>query len=166
MSDVETLLSVDAGRVPPTAVVFLARDPEAPNRKLFALLAVIGAAMAVGSALVGAHHAMVALLVLTASTLALMATPTAPEPAEAATKRPTLVVTPHGMIVRDESGLRSWRFDELAEVRSFLYDQRVGMLIVRHDGSRDFLDNLSFERGERLRGLIAPHIKKLPPQRT
>jgi hypothetical protein len=166
MSDVETLLSVDAGRVPKAAVVFLARDPEAPNRKLFALLAVICSGTAVSSALMGVDRAMIALLVLTGATLVLMAMPTAPEPDDAATKRPTLVVTAAGMIVRDETGLRSWRFDELSEVRSFLCDQRVGMLIVRHDGSRDFLDNLSFERGERLRELIAPHIKKLPPQQA
>lgn len=162
MTDVETLLSVDAGRVPPTAVVFQARDPEAPNRRLFALLSAIVIAMAIGSALTGIDRAMVALLVLTAATLVLMATPTAPEPEEARSKRPTLVVTPQGMIVRDESGLRSWRFEDLSEVRSFLYDQRIGMLIVRRDGSRDFLDNLSFERGERLRDLIAPHITKQP----
>jgi len=34
MSEVEALLSVDAGRVPPGAVVFRARDPDAEVRRL------------------------------------------------------------------------------------------------------------------------------------
>ena len=40
MSEVETLLCVDAGKVPPGATVFRVRDPEAPTRRLYAMLAI------------------------------------------------------------------------------------------------------------------------------
>src|SRR5437762_8694867 len=50
MSEVEVLLSVDAGRVPPGTVVFLARDPEAPARILRAVLALSLSLAAVGCA--------------------------------------------------------------------------------------------------------------------
>ena len=41
MSDVEALLSVDAGRVPPGTVAFFARDPERTKRRILAVLAVL-----------------------------------------------------------------------------------------------------------------------------
>ena len=40
MSEVEALLNVDAGRIPPGAVVFRARDPESEVRRLRTVLAV------------------------------------------------------------------------------------------------------------------------------
>jgi hypothetical protein len=159
MSEIETLLSVDAGRLPPSTVVFFARDPEAPNRRMLAAMAIMGATLAVGAAWMGVDRAMVALLALTTAALSVWATPTAPDPEDVPIKRPTMVVTPHAIIVRDDDGLRTWRFEELKEVRSFLHEHRLGILLVRRDGSRDFLDHMSFERGERLRELIAPRLQ-------
>jgi hypothetical protein len=69
------------------------------------------------------------------------------------------VVTPRGMIVRDDEGLRTWRFDELAEVVPYLHANGEGLLLVRRDGKREFLDNRLFRRGEHLPELIGRHLK-------
>ena len=49
----------------------------------------------------------VAMMVLTTAMLTLSATRTAPEPEEERQKRPTIVLTQTGMIVRDANGLRT-----------------------------------------------------------
>ena len=68
-------------------------------------------------------------------------------------------MTANGVIVRDGSGLRSWSFDDLVEVRPFLHQQRIGLLFAKRDGSREFLDTLSFERGEKANELIGRRLK-------
>jgi hypothetical protein len=159
MSEVEVLLSVDAGRIPPGTVVFQARDPDAPARIMRAVLAVARAITAVGCSLSGAARELVALLALATGVAAITATPTDSETPEPPSKRPMVLLTPDGMIVRDCWGLRTWRWGELKEVRPFLHEQRVGLLFVRRDGSRDFVDNSFFERGERLGELIGRHLE-------
>jgi hypothetical protein len=166
MSDVEALLSIDAGKVPPGTVAFFARDPEAAQRRMFAVLALLvgGSAIVVGACLmtgvlVGLHRLPVALLALAGIGLTLAALPPERDPGNARHKKPALVLTPTGMIMRDGSGLRSWSFDQLAEVRPYLHHQRVGLLITRRDGSRDFVDTLSFERGDKVRELIGRRLK-------
>jgi hypothetical protein len=168
MSDVEALLSIDAGKVPPGTVAFFARDPEAAQRRMFAVLAILvgGAAVAVGACvlagvLVGVHRVPVALLALAAIGLVIAALPPERDASVSRFKKPALVLTPTGMIVRDACGLRSWSFDQLSDVRPFLHHQRVGLLITQRDGSRDFVDTLSFERGEKVRELIG---RRLIPQ--
>jgi hypothetical protein len=158
MSEVEALLSVDAGRVPPGAVVFPAADPEAPTRRLYAFLALAVGGFAVGCGVHAVGAEAVALLVTAAAIFAVLALPPSPEPEEARNKRPTLVVTTSGIIVRDESGLRTWRFDELASVRPYSHAGGEGLLLVRHDGSREFLDSLCFRRGEFLGEVIRQHV--------
>ena len=166
MSDVEALLSVDKGRVPPGMVAFFARDPEASQRRMFAVLAILvgSAAIVVGAcvlsgAVVGLHRLPVALLALAAIGLALAALPPERDPVTARYKKPALVLTPTGMILRDGSGLRSWSFDQLAEVRPHLHHQRIGLLITLRDGSRDFVDTLSFERGDKVREILGRRLK-------
>ncbi len=166
MSDVQALLSVDAGKLPPGTVAFFARDPEAAKRRMFAVLAILvgGSAIGVGICLatgvvVGLHRLPVAILGLAGIALWLAALPPERDPATAHHKKPALVLTPTGMIMRDGSGLRSWSFDQLADVRPYLHHQRVGLLITQRDGSRDFVDTLSFERGDKVRELLGRRLK-------
>ncbi len=159
MSDVEALLSVDAGRVPPGTVAFFARDPEAPKRRFFFVLAVLVAGAAVASAIAGLSRPPIAILALAAIALFVQSLPPEQDPEVKRQKRPTLVVTQNGMIVRDGWGLRSWSFDELEDVRPFLHQQRIGLLIAKRDGSRQFVDTLSFERGEKVNELIGRRLK-------
>jgi hypothetical protein len=159
MSDVEALLSVDAGRVPPGTVAFFARDPEATQRRILAVLAVLGGAATAASLLAGLGRPGVALLALGTIALFIMALPPERDPALEGHKRPTLVLTSNGMIVRDACGLRSWSYDDLANVRPYLHQQRIGLLIVKRDGSRQFVDTLSFKRGEKVNELIGRRLK-------
>ena len=132
MSEVEALLSVDAGRVPPGAVVFRARDPDAEVRRLRMVLAV-------------------------------SATRTEPEGEEARHKRPAMVLTTTGIIVRDASGLRSWQYEDIADVRTCVCQGQIGIVVVLTTGAMHFIDNLSFARGEHVGGLIRRHLQ---PRRT
>jgi hypothetical protein len=160
VTEVEALLSADAGRSVPGTVVFRARDLDAPTRRARAITALVIAGIAIVCALAGADLDLVAVLSLLAGLMGVLATPTEREPAEVRIKQPTLVVTAEGMIVRDHWGLRSWRFEDLLEVRPYLDDRRVGLVIVARDGSRHFVDNLAFERGEDLAELIGRHLRR------
>jgi hypothetical protein len=159
MSEVEVLLSVDAGRIPPDTVVFFAADPEAPVRHMYSFLAAVGAMGALGVAFSGVGREAVVLLAIITGVMVVLALPTQPEPEEARNKRPTLVVTPRGVIVRDGGGLRTWRFDELAQVLPCHHLDGDGLLLVGTDGSRQFLDCLVFRRGEHLGEVIGRHMK-------
>jgi hypothetical protein len=159
MSEVETLLSVDAGRVPAGAVVFRARDPEAEVRRVRTVLAVSAGIVTVVLAAVGATREPIAMLVLTTAMLAISATRTALEPEEARQKRPTMVLTATGMIVRDASGLRSWQYEEIADVRTCVCQGQLGMVIALRNGQMHFLDNLLFARGEHVSVLIRRHLQ-------
>jgi len=159
MSEVEALLCADAGNVPPGAMVFRVRDPEAPTRRLYALLAISVVALAIGCAMTGAGRTPVALLLLAAGMLGVWSFPNELEAAAKRDKQPTLVVTQTGMIVRDAHGLRSWQFEDLVDVRPFVYEGRVGLLVVDTEGRRDFVDHLLFQRGEDLREIICGHLK-------
>jgi hypothetical protein len=159
MSEVEVLLSVDAGRVPPDTMVFFAADPETPIRRMYAFLAITGALGALGVALSAVGVEAVVLLAIITAVMVVLALPTRPEPEDARNKRPTLVVTPRGVIVRDDGGLRTWRFDELAQVLPCHHARGDGLLLVGTDGSRQFLDCLVFRQGYRLREIIGRHMK-------
>ena len=163
MSEVEALLSVDAGHVPPGAVVFRARDPDAEVRRLRTVLAVGAGMLTVGLAIAGVSREPIGMLVLTTAMLALSATRTEPQGEEARNKRPTMVLTTTGIIVRDASGLRSWQYDEIADVRTCVCQGQIGIMVVLATGAMHFIDNLSFARGEHVGGLIRRHLQ---PRRT
>jgi hypothetical protein len=163
MSEVEALLSVDAGRVPAGAVVFRARDPEAEVRRLRTVLAVGAGLVTVGLAIAGVSREPIAMLVLTTAMLGLSATRTEPAGEEARHKRPTMVLTTTGMIVRDANGLRSWQYDEITDVRTCVCQGQIGIVVVLSNGAMHFVDNLSFARGEHVGGLIRRHLQ---PRRT
>jgi hypothetical protein len=159
MSDVEALLSVDAGRVPPGTVAFFARDPERTKRRALAVFTVLMGTAMVAGLIGGLSRTPIALLALATIGLFVMALPPERDPETAGHKRATLVLTSNGMIVRDNSGLRSWSFDDLVDVRPFLHQQRIGLLIARRDGGREFVDTLLFKRGEKVNELIGRRLK-------
>jgi hypothetical protein len=158
MSQVQALLSIDAGRVPPGAIAFFPRDPEAIHRRICGVMAILveGGAFA----LFAAHVAgpAVPLLALIGFALTVGAFPTAPDPGSQTAKRPTLVLTQEGLIVRDAEGLRSWYFDDLADVRPYLHYRSVGLLVVSKNGKRDFIDTTFFERGDKVSELIGRRL--------
>jgi hypothetical protein len=160
MSQVETLLSVDAGRVPPGTLAFFPRDQGAGARRLFALVALALDGVALSLILRGGGHAPgAALLALIGVALSLGAIPTTPDVAEPVVKRPTLVVTPEGLIVRDAAGLRSWQFEDLVEVRRYNHQMSLGILLIRKDGRSEFVDTQLFHRGDKVRDLIHHRFK-------
>jgi hypothetical protein len=163
MSEVETLLSVDAGTVPAGVVVFHARDPEAEVRRLRKVLAVGAGLVTVALAIAGATREPVAMLVLTTAMLAISSTRTEPSAEEARLKRPVMVLSGTGMIVRDSNGLRSWQYEEISDVRSCVCQGQVGMVVALRNGQLHFVDNLLFNRGEH----VSSHIRRhLAPRRT
>jgi hypothetical protein len=159
MSEVEALLNVDAGRVPPGAIAFFPRDPEALQRRVCTFFAIVALAAGVGLALGTHSRAGVALLALVGVAFAVGALPTRPDVDEQPTKRPTLLLTAEGLIVRDDCGLRTWSFDDLADVRPYMHLRTLGLLVVRKDGKRDFIDTMAFERGDRVPELIGRRLK-------
>ena len=164
MTEVEALLSVDAGHVPEGAEAFFPADPEVPRRRLCLVLAVSALGVAIAFATTGADKAAVALMVIAAGVLGVMSSRTLPdEDEEPRNKRPTLVITPTGLIIRDHEGLRTWRFTDVEEVRTYVHDHRVGLLVVRHDGRSDFIDCHTYQRGERVRELVR---RRLQPDMT
>src|SRR4051795_9685807 len=96
MSEVEVLLSVDAGGVPPDAVVFPAADPEAITRRLHAVFAGLCALALIGCIMSGVGRELVALLALIAGIFVVLATPTDAEPDEP--KKSTRLNSSHTLI--------------------------------------------------------------------
>jgi hypothetical protein len=158
MSSVEALLSVDAGRVPPGTIAFFQRDPDGPRRRSCAWLAIIIDGFALALVIAGVSKMGAALLALSGVALALGAIPTKSEE-DRPRKPPTLVVTPEGIVVRDENGMRYWHFDDLADAKPYADQTTSGLLIVRKNGKRDFVDTTLFERGEKVRDAIGHWLK-------
>jgi len=152
-------LSVDAGKVPPGVVAFFARDPDASKRRALAVFAGLLAIATAAAYFGGLTRPPIALLALATLVFTIQALPPERDPETARYKRPTLIVTGNGVMVRDGSGLRSWTFDDLVDVRPYLHQQRIGLLLAKRDGSREFVDTLSFERGEKVPELIGRRLK-------
>jgi len=163
MSEVETLLAVDRGEIPPGTEAFFPRDHEAPIRRLRATLAVLAALLAGACFLAGAGRIPVSLLLMASAMLGITASRTVGEDEDPRAKRATMVMTPTGLIIRDQYGLRTWSFDQLADVVPIAYQQRIGILMVKRDGSRDVIDNLAFARGEGLREKLRTRIRTNRP---
>ena len=162
MSEIEALLSVDAGRLPPATVAFFARDAEAGERLTYAILGAMTSAVAVVCGVLGGPDLVCALLILTAAMFTIVATPTLKEESEEDTrpvKRHVMVVTQEGLIVRDAWGLRSWRFEDLADIAASSYEHRPYMVLIQRDGTRHALDYLSFQRPEQLRKVIDRQLR-------
>lgn len=154
MTDIEALLSVDAGRVPEGAVAFFTRDPEIGQRRLCAVTSGLLAIGAIACGFMGAGLISVAMLALGAGVFAVLATPTISDE-ERPVKRQVVVVTPTGIIMRDAQGLRSWTFEDLTDSSSWIHADRVDLLLVRRDGTRIFIDCHGFDRGDKLPDVIS-----------
>jgi hypothetical protein len=165
MSEIEALLAVDAGHTPPATMAFMAffaRDAEASERLTYAILGAMTAFAALASGLLGGPDLVGALLILTAAMFTIVATPTIKNEHEEDTrpiKRHVMVVTTEAIIVRDAWGLRSWRFEDLAEIAASSYDHRPYMVLIKRDGSRHALDYLNFQRPEQLRQTIDRQLR-------
>ena len=158
MTDIEVLLSVDAGRIPEGTNAFFVRDRDRTLRRCWAALSIAIMAGAVVGGFVGAGYTWVAVLVLVGGMFAVMATPTLSDDPYPEIKRQVLVVTPHAILMRDEQGLRTWTFEDLADASSTRYADRCDLLLVRRDGGRVFIDCQNFHRGERLPDVIAKRL--------
>jgi hypothetical protein len=154
MTEVEALLSVDAGRVPAGVVAFRPRDRAAVTRRFRIGLAVACALAAAAAAVAGVGRELIALLVIGAGIFGVLASPDEQDEVEAPSKAPALLLTPTGLIVRDPFGLRTWRYSELLEIRQVCSRGESGLLIIGRDNSSDFVDTGEFERGESLWGLL------------
>ena len=164
MTDIEVLLSVDAGRIPPGAVAFFVGDADVAERRTYAvlsLLSVVAAAVCVG---LGAGSALVMLLVLAAAALALFATPTLREDQDPRTQRPVIVITPEAIVMRDECGLKVWRFEDLSSVAAAVHDHRPQLVLQSRDGKRYAVDCLRFQHGERVREVVDQRLQSLRAQ--
>jgi len=154
MTDIEALLSVDAGQVPEGAVAFFTRDPERGQRRLYIVTAALLLLGALGCAIAGTGFAATAVLFLGSGIFGVLATPTLKDDVRPI-KRQVVLVTPNGIIMRDAQGLRSWTFEDLTDSSSWVHADRVDLLLVRRDGSRIFIDCHGFDRGERLPDVIS-----------
>jgi hypothetical protein len=159
MSEVEALLSVDANRVPRGTIVFFQRDPEAPLRRSCGWLAVIIDGMALSLVLAGVSKVGAALLALCGVVLTVIALPTTADENEPPRKRPTLLLTAEAIVVRDSRGMRSWYFDDLTDVMPYADLEVKGLLVIRKNGKRDFIDTDFFERGEKVGDAIGHRLK-------
>ena len=159
MTDIEVLLSVDAGRVPSGVVAFFMRDADAEKRKLRALMAAVLAVMAIGSGFADGGRACVTLLLLAAGIFGVLAMPPTSEERPVEIKKRVVVVTERGIIMRDGRGLRTWLFADLQGASSMRQADRVDLLLERRDGSKSFIDCRVFQRGEYLPDVIKQRLR-------
>jgi hypothetical protein len=162
MTDIEALLSVDAGRVPEGTVAFFMRDLEVEQRHRRLAVGILFACAAAVCAFCRTGRASVALLGLAAGIFAVLSTPTASESdCIQQIKRSVVVVTPTGIVIRDSRGLRTLMFTDFLEASSWRHADRVDLLLVRHDGSRVFINCQGFHRGERLPDVVKQRLQAL-----
>ena len=159
MTDVEALLSVDAGKVPPGVVAFFMGDPDRDIRLAGVVIAAIAGLAAVGAAYGGAGLLPVTVLVLAAGLFGVLATPTIRTDGHQTIKRQVMVVTAEGLIVRDAWGLHSWRLDDLADVVPGIYDSRTYLDIIERNGTRHTIETIGFRRGDRVRQVITTRLR-------
>ena len=166
MTEVEILLSVDAGQNPPnTVTIFMDdRDPDERARwrgRFLIAVAVLLAAGAIAVGLTAGRKALtpIALLLLGAGVAAVAGTPTTPEPEATPRKRPVMVVTQTGLIVRGDWGVKTWRFEDLADIVAGVDTERRPMLELRDkDGTRYRLRCSGFRCWLRAQQAVTPHL--------
>jgi hypothetical protein len=158
MTDIEVLLSVDAGRIPEGTNAFFVRDRERTLRRWWAAVSIALMGTAVACGFVGAGYTWVAVLLLVGGIFAVMATPTLADDPSPEIKRQVLVVTSRAILMRDGQGLRTWTFEDLADASSCRYADRIDLLLVRRDGGRVFIDCQNFHRGDRLPEVISQRL--------
>jgi hypothetical protein len=165
MTEIEALLSVDGGHTPPGTVAFFLDDGTRGFRSVYALLAAAAGATAVAGGWAGWGRAAVVLLLLMGLALALSALPTLSEDENRDPKRQVLVITASGLIVRDDSGLRSWRFEDLTDVVAGIRDSQPYLKLIDHQGKRHIVGCAAYRKGERARRAISArlHVRRTNP---
>ncbi|MES1205491.1 MAG: hypothetical protein ABUS79_06100 [Pseudomonadota bacterium] len=158
MTEIEALLSVDAGRVPPGTTAFFLDDGTRAFRRARAGLAASGALAAVGWAVAGGNVNGVMLIILACGIVGLSALPTLREDSNRDPKRQVLVITPAGLIVRDGQGLRRWRFENLTSVIAGMHDSRPYLHLFDSAGKRHKIECAAYRRGLRARDVIAARL--------
>lgn len=158
MTEIEALLSVDAGRRPPGTVVFFLDDGSRGFRRVHAGLAVLAGLAALGVALGGGGRNGAALLLLVGGMLAVTALPTLRDDSNRDPKRQVLVITALGLIVRDAWGLRSWRFDDVASVVAGMHQSRPYLNLIDRSGKRHTIECAAYRRGLRVRDAISSRM--------
>jgi hypothetical protein len=159
MTDIEALLSVDAGKTPPGVVAFFMGDPDRDVRHVWLVIAALAGLAAAGTACAGAALLPVTVLVLATGLFGVLATPTLRTDGHQTIKRQVMVVTSEGLIVRDAWGLHSWRLDDLADVVPGIYDCRAYLDIIERNGTRHTIETIGFRRGDRIRQVIAKRLR-------
>jgi len=166
MTEVEILLSVDAGQSPPhTVTIFMDdRDPDPRARWRTRLLVVLAVLLAGGAIALGATWGRkalgpLALLLLGAGMAVVGATPTAPEVDPTPQKRQVMVVTETGLIVRGDWGVKTWRFEELNDIIAGVDAERRPLLELRDkDGTRYRLRCSGFRCWRRAQQAVTPRL--------
>jgi hypothetical protein len=168
MTEVETLLSVDAGRTPPGTVAFFMDDGDRRTRMTRAALAALMGlgAIALAFTLGKSGLAPVTLLVLGAAIAGVRAMPTLRDDDRPAGKRQVMVVTAGSLIVRGPWGLKTWRFEDLDRVVAGLDTGRAYLELLDKNGSRYTLECSGFRRCERARRVISSRLALLEPRRA
>jgi hypothetical protein len=158
MTEIEALLSVDAGRTPPDTLAFFLDDGTRGFRRVPALLSVATGLAALACGLNGCGRHAVAALLLVAAMLALRAMPTLRDDANRDPKRQVLVITAVGLIVRDASGLRRWQFEDLTDVVAGIHDSRPFLNLIDCAGTRHTIECAVYGRGERVRRVLSSRL--------
>lgn len=154
MSDVEILLQVDAGHVPPGVSAIFIDDDDRAERWISLALAILAGAATIGCALKAVHLAAVTLLGLATGLFALHATPNIPPDADRRIKRQVAVMTANAILIRDEQGLHTWRLEDLVQVTAENYNHQSLLMLIDRSGRQYALQPLQFRRGQKLRSLI------------
>lgn len=158
MTEIEALLSVDGGHTPPGTVAIFLDDGTRGFRPVHAGLGLAAflAAAACGWTGTGLHA--VTLLLLAGAMLVLRSLPTLREDSNRDPKRQVLVITEHGLIVRDASGLRSWRFEDLENVVAGIRDAQPYLNLIDRHGKRHAVDCAVYRCGERVRRVLSSRL--------
>jgi len=154
-------LSVDAGRIPPGTMAFFRKNADLGVLRARAVLSSAFGIAGVVLACAGGPRLLALLLLVAAALTAVLSTPTVAEDdgEGAAARKQVLIVTPRGLIGRDHSGLRSWRFEELANVFTGGHAGRPHLVLVERSGARHTIDHLRFADGERLLEVIDSRLR-------
>jgi hypothetical protein len=163
MTNVEALMSVEAGRVPEGVRVFVERDEDSGRGRVWGVLALLLGGITCFVAATGTQtrdtpYEVGLMAVFTAFAL-IMATPTTDEQMSARRRR-VLVVGKDGFITRDAYGLRNWLFDEIVSIALCTFDGVPHLMLEDRFGKEHLLDHANFENAEALLEILREGIAR------
>lgn len=164
MTDVETLLRVDAGERPAGVVLSFERDPHVARRRCMWLATALGIAT-MAAALHEPSRPELLLVPISCLLSALVVAPSREEEDELRDGKPRVIMmTERGLLVRDPWGIRAWNWAEIAFVTAGVLDGRVQMILRDAGGQSHLVDHLVFDRGEQLYRLIGERVARVREQ--